>query len=61
MVTHGLLCYCITFRYTTRIAEMKEKLEQANSSAKSMQSYVQFLKTSYASVFHEPTDQPITF
>ncbi|XP_010014751.1 PREDICTED: outer dense fiber protein 2 isoform X1 [Nestor notabilis] len=38
-------------RYESRLQDLKDRLEQSESTNRSMQNYVQFLKSSYASVF----------
>ncbi|XP_037341328.2 outer dense fiber protein 2 isoform X2 [Pungitius pungitius] len=38
-------------RYQSRLQDMKDRLEQSDSTNRSLQNYVQFLKASYASVF----------
>uniref|UniRef100_A0A8C4U0H2 Outer dense fiber protein 2 n=1 Tax=Falco tinnunculus TaxID=100819 RepID=A0A8C4U0H2_FALTI len=40
-------------RYESRIQDLKDRLEQSDSTNRSMQNYVQFLKSSYANVFGE--------
>ena len=35
---------------------MRDRLEQANSTTRSMQDYVHFLKTTYANVFSDDMD-----
>ena len=61
--THGVLsisslCHAqIERRYQSRVYELQDKLDRANSTKKSMESYVSFLKSSYASVFND-TGQP---
>eukprot|EP00795_Rhopilema_esculentum_P011002 gene11002-19842_t len=47
-------------RYNSRLQDMRDRLEQANSSARSMQNYVSFLKSTYTSVFNDTTDSPIS-
>jgi len=42
-------------RSQLRINEMRERLEQANNTTRSMQNYVNFLKQSYSSVFGDST------
>ncbi|KAL6097266.1 odf2 [Pungitius sinensis] len=38
-------------RYQSRLQDMKDRLEQSDSTNRSLQNYVQFLKASYANVF----------
>lgn len=38
-------------RYQSQLQNMKERLEQSDSTNRSLQNYVQFLKTSYGNVF----------
>lgn len=38
-------------RHRGRLQDMKDRLEQSDSTNRSLQNYVQFLKASYASVF----------
>ena len=40
-------------RYHSRIHELQERLDQANATKKSMENYVNFLKSSYANVFND--------
>ncbi|XP_061567004.1 outer dense fiber protein 2 isoform X2 [Cololabis saira] len=40
-------------RYQSRMQDMKDRLEQSDSTNRSLQNYVQFLKSSYSSVFGE--------
>ncbi|XP_029138055.2 outer dense fiber protein 2-like [Labrus bergylta] len=40
-------------RFKTQLQNMKERLEQSDSTNRSLQNYVQFLKTSYGNVFGE--------
>ncbi|XP_060245813.1 outer dense fiber protein 2 isoform X9 [Meriones unguiculatus] len=42
-------------RYQTRLQDLKDRLEQSESTNRSMQNYVQFLKSSYANVFGDGT------
>ncbi|XP_023556024.1 outer dense fiber protein 2 [Octodon degus] len=44
-------------RYESRLQDLKDRLEQSESTNRSMQNYVQFLKSSYANVFG---DSPYT-
>lgn len=62
-------CYCIVFiflapllpyvqaerRHQSRLQDVKDRLEQSDSTNRSLQNYVQFLKASYASVFGDMT------
>lgn len=38
-------------RYQSRLQDLKDRLEQSDSTNRSLQNYVQFLKASYANVF----------
>lgn len=38
-------------RYRGRLQDVKDRLEQSDSTNRSLQNYVQFLKASYANVF----------
>ncbi|XP_053551861.1 outer dense fiber protein 2 isoform X2 [Bombina bombina] len=40
-------------RFQSRLQDLKDRLEQSESTNRSMQNYVQFLKSSYANVFGE--------
>lgn len=40
-------------RYESRLQDLRDRLEQSESTNRSMQNYVQFLKSSYANVFGE--------
>ncbi|XP_010193001.1 PREDICTED: LOW QUALITY PROTEIN: outer dense fiber protein 2 [Mesitornis unicolor] len=40
-------------QYESRLQDLKDRLEQSESTNRSMQTYVQFLKSSYANVFGE--------
>ncbi|KAG7480550.1 hypothetical protein MATL_G00057400 [Megalops atlanticus] len=40
-------------RYQTRLQDVKDRLEQSDSTNRSLQNYVQFLKASYANVFSD--------
>ncbi|XP_014341650.1 outer dense fiber protein 2 isoform X1 [Latimeria chalumnae] len=42
-------------RLQSRLQDLKDRLEQSESTNRSMQNYVQFLKSSYANVFGETT------
>lgn len=48
-------------RYESRLHDLKDRLEQSESTNRSMQNYVQFLKSSYANVFGDGvlTSSPI--
>lgn len=39
------------WRYQSQLQDLKDRLEQSDSTNRSLQNYVQFLKGSYASVF----------
>jgi outer dense fiber protein 2 len=41
-------------RYHSRVHELQDRLEQANSTKRSLENYVVFLKSSYTSVFSDP-------
>lgn len=43
-------------KYNSRLQDMRDRLEQANTTTRSMQGYVSFLKSSYASVFNDGLD-----
>ncbi|KAJ8388745.1 hypothetical protein AAFF_G00129780 [Aldrovandia affinis] len=43
----------IDHRHQTRLQDMKDRLEQSDSTNRSLQNYVEFLKASYANVFHD--------
>lgn len=38
-------------RYQSRLQDIKDRLDQSDSTNRSLQNYVQFLKASYANVF----------
>lgn len=40
-------------RYESRLQDLRDRLEQSESTNRSMQNYVQFLKSSYDNVFRE--------
>ncbi|KAM9841740.1 outer dense fiber protein 2 [Aulostomus maculatus] len=40
-------------RYQSRLQDLKDRLEQSDSTNRSLQNYVQFLKASYANVFED--------
>jgi len=40
-------------KYNSKLFDMRDRLEQANSTTRSMQNYVSFLKSSYSNVFDE--------
>lgn len=40
-------------RYHSRVHELTDRLEQAHSTKRSLENYITFLKSSYASVFSE--------
>ncbi|XP_069025123.1 outer dense fiber protein 2 isoform X1 [Embiotoca jacksoni] len=42
-------------RYQTRLQDVKDRLEQSDSTNRSLQNYVQFLKASYTNVFGDVT------
>ena len=42
-------------KYNSRIYDLKDRLDQSHSTNRSMQNYVQFLKSSYANVFGDST------
>uniref|UniRef100_A0A671QMB2 Outer dense fiber protein 2 n=1 Tax=Sinocyclocheilus anshuiensis TaxID=1608454 RepID=A0A671QMB2_9TELE len=41
-------------RYQSRLQDVKDRLEQSDSTNRSLQNYVQFLKSSYVNVFGDP-------
>nr|XP_015222741.1 PREDICTED: outer dense fiber protein 2 isoform X2 [Lepisosteus oculatus]XP_015222742.1 PREDICTED: outer dense fiber protein 2 isoform X2 [Lepisosteus oculatus]XP_015222743.1 PREDICTED: outer dense fiber protein 2 isoform X2 [Lepisosteus oculatus] len=41
-------------RFQSRLQDMRDRLEQSDSTNRSLQNYVQFLKASYANVFGDP-------
>lgn len=41
-------------RYQSRLQDFKDRLEQSDSTNRSLQNYVQFLKSSYVNVFGDP-------
>ncbi|KAM8828132.1 outer dense fiber protein 2 isoform 2-T4 [Spinachia spinachia] len=41
----------VEWRYQSRLQDVKDRLEQSDSTNRSLQNYVQFLKASYANVF----------
>ncbi|XP_057289965.1 outer dense fiber protein 2-like [Hydractinia symbiolongicarpus] len=43
-------------KFNSRLQDMRDRLEQANSTTRSMQNYVQFLKSTYANVFSDDID-----
>lgn len=45
-------------RYHSRVHELQDKLEQANSTRRSLDNYITFLKSSYTSVFGESSHVP---
>ncbi|CAF1360367.1 unnamed protein product [Rotaria magnacalcarata] len=47
-------------RYTSQLGELRDKLEQSNNNNRSMQNYVNSLKTTYASVFNDTLPPPFT-
>ncbi|CAF3178052.1 unnamed protein product [Rotaria socialis] len=47
-------------RYTSQLGELRDKLEQSNNNNRSMQNYVNSLKTTYASVFNDALPPPFT-
>ena len=44
-------CHQVERRYQSRLQDVKDRLEQSDSTNRSLQNYVQFLKASYANVF----------
>ena len=42
-------------KFNSRLYDLKDRLEQSHSTNRSMQNYVQFLKSSYANVFGDTT------
>lgn len=51
----SLINFQVERRYQSRLQDMKDRLEQSDSTNRSLQNYVQFLKASYASVFGDST------
>ncbi|CAF3790687.1 unnamed protein product [Rotaria sordida] len=47
-------------RYTSQLGELRDRLEQSNNNNRSMQNYVNSLKTTYASVFNDTLPPPFT-
>lgn len=52
-------------RYHSRVHELQDRLEQANSTKRSLENYVAFMKSSYATVFsdsssHQVPGSPLT-
>ncbi|UJR26108.1 hypothetical protein I4U23_007454 [Adineta vaga] len=47
-------------RYTSQLSELRDKLEQSNNNNRSMQSYVNSLKTTYATVFNDNVPSSFT-
>lgn len=47
-------------RYTSQLGELRDKLEQSNNNNRSMQNYVNSLKTTYATVFNDSIPPPFT-
>ena len=47
-------------RYTSQLGDLRDKLEQSNNNNRSMQNYVNSLKTTYASVFNDPLPAPMS-
>lgn len=48
------MCVCddqVERRYQSRLQDVKDRLEQSDSTNRSLQNYVQFLKASYSNVF----------
>ncbi len=43
----------VDYRYKSQIKDLKDRLEQATATNKSMQNYVNFLKNSYSTVFND--------
>ena len=43
-------------RFTSRLSDMRDRLDQANTTTRSMQNYVSFLKSSYSTVFDDIDD-----
>lgn len=44
-------CFQMERRFQTQLQNMKDRLEQSDSTNRSLQNYVHFLKTSYGNVF----------
>ncbi|CAF0722614.1 unnamed protein product [Rotaria sp. Silwood1] len=47
-------------RYTSQLGELRDRLEQSNNNNRSMQNYVNSLKTTYATVFNDTLPPPFT-
>lgn len=47
-------------RYASQLSELRDRLEQSNNNNRSMQNYVNSLKTTYASVFNDTLPPPFT-
>lgn len=45
-------------RYHSRVHELQDKLDQSNSTKRSLENYITFLKSSYASVFSDAGHMP---
>ena len=43
-------------RFSSRLSDMRDRLDQANTTTRSMQNYVSFLKSSYSNVFDDNDD-----
>lgn len=43
-------------KFSSRLQDMRDRLEQANSTTRSMQNYVHFLKSTYANVFSDDVE-----
>ena len=50
-VTFGNFFFQSERKFNSRLYDLKDRLEQAHCTNRSMQNYVQFLKNSYANVF----------
>ncbi|XP_026052291.1 outer dense fiber protein 2 [Carassius auratus] len=48
-------------RYQSRLQDVKDRLEQSDSTNRSLQNYVQFLKSSYVNVFGDPAPTGSSF
>lgn len=50
------LYFKVERRFTSRLSDMRDRLDQANTTTRSMQNYVSFLKSSYSTVFDDMDD-----
>ena len=47
-------------RFTSQLTELREKLEQSNNTNRTMQNYVNSLKTTYATLFNDTLPASLT-